>query len=561
MLMEAVEMTMRFAFLGRVSTEDQQDPTASRNWQLARAHALVDAHGEIIEEFFDIGQSRSVPWKRRPEAGRLLAAIKAGANFDAVVIGEPQRAFYGNQYGLTYPILQHYGIQLWVPEVGGPIDPESEAHDLIMSVFGGMSKGERSRIKIRVRSAMASQAQIEGRFLGGRPPYGYRLVDAGPHPNPAKAADGRRLRRLEPDPVAAPVVQRIFAEYLDGFGIFAIAQRLTTDGILSPAAADPTRNQHRTGIAWSKSAVRTILINPRYTGHQVWNKQRKQESLLDVDDVALGHSTRLAWNDKDRWVFSHEVAHTALVSKDVFDRVGERLRSRGPSSTGRAIVRVRHPYALRGRMRCEACSRRMQGTWNNGRAHYRCRFPNEYAIANKIDHPLAVYVREDALLPALDAWLAGVFDPSQVQRTLVDLADASGSDAGSRTDTEGHRVVADCDRKLARHRAALEAGVDPTLVARWSAEVQRERAAALARLETTASVARRQRLSPDEIGQMVARLGGMLKVLGRADVNDKAEVYRQLGVEIRYRHHDRTALVEARPSMYVVCVSEGGIEH
>ena len=190
MLTEAVEMTKRFAFLGRVSTEDQQDPTASRNWQLARAHALVDAHGEIVEEFFDIGQSRSVPWKRRPEAGRLLAAIKAGANFDAVVIGEPQRAFYGNQYGLTYPILQHYGIELWVPEVGGPIDPESEAHDLIMSVFGGMSKGERSRIKIRVRSAMASQAQIEGRFLGGRPPYGYRLVDVGPHPEPGEGGRG-----------------------------------------------------------------------------------------------------------------------------------------------------------------------------------------------------------------------------------------------------------------------------------------------------------------------------------------------------------------------------------
>jgi hypothetical protein len=38
-----------------------------------------------------------------------------------------------------------------IPEVGGPIDPDNEAHDLIMSVFGGVSKGERNRIKIRVR--------------------------------------------------------------------------------------------------------------------------------------------------------------------------------------------------------------------------------------------------------------------------------------------------------------------------------------------------------------------------------------------------------------------------
>jgi hypothetical protein len=36
-----------------------------------------------------------------------------------VVIGEPQRAFYGNQFGLTFPLFVHYGVQLWVPEVGG----------------------------------------------------------------------------------------------------------------------------------------------------------------------------------------------------------------------------------------------------------------------------------------------------------------------------------------------------------------------------------------------------------------------------------------------------------
>jgi hypothetical protein len=81
-------------------------------------------------------------------------------------------------------------VPLWVPEVGGPIDPDKEAHDLIMSVFDGVSKGERNRIRVRVHAAMATQAQIEGRYLGARPPYRYTLIDTGPHPNPAKAADG-----------------------------------------------------------------------------------------------------------------------------------------------------------------------------------------------------------------------------------------------------------------------------------------------------------------------------------------------------------------------------------
>jgi DNA invertase Pin-like site-specific DNA recombinase len=302
---------MDLAFWGRVSTEDNQDPQSSHGWQITRANTLVEPRGgRIVTEFFDIDKSRSIPPQRRPQAAALLAAL-AGPNrgFDAVVVGEPQRAFYGNQFGNTFPLFAHYGVPLWVPEVGGPIDPDNEAHDLIMSVFGGVSKGERNRIKIRVRTAMAAQAQLEGRYLGGRPPYGYQLRDAGPHPNPAKAADGKRLHALALDEPAAAVVGRIFAMFLAGHGIYAIAEHLTREGIPCPSAHDPARNRHRCGIAWNKYAVRTILANPRYTGRQVWNRQRKDEVLMDVNDVALGHTTKLRWNDADQWIFSDRVVH------------------------------------------------------------------------------------------------------------------------------------------------------------------------------------------------------------------------------------------------------------
>jgi hypothetical protein len=72
-----------------------------------------------------------------------------------------------------------------------------------MSLYGGMSKGERNRIKIRVRSAMAAQAATEGRFLGGRPPYGYRLVDLGAHPSPGRPppVSGRTAWKPTPAPL------------------------------------------------------------------------------------------------------------------------------------------------------------------------------------------------------------------------------------------------------------------------------------------------------------------------------------------------------------------------
>jgi site-specific DNA recombinase len=66
----------------------------------------------IVVEFFDIDKSRSIPPQRRPEASKLLAALAdPNRGFDAVVVGEPQRAFYGNQFANTYPLFGHYGVR------------------------------------------------------------------------------------------------------------------------------------------------------------------------------------------------------------------------------------------------------------------------------------------------------------------------------------------------------------------------------------------------------------------------------------------------------------------
>ncbi|MGO4420445.1 recombinase family protein, partial [Streptomyces sp. MCAF7] len=107
-------------FYGRVSTEDHQDPATSRAWQLLRAQALASGHGRIVAEFFDIGHSRTVPWARRPEAAALLAAMAdPHRGFDAVVIGSSERAFYGHQFATMAPLFEHYGVEVWVPELGG----------------------------------------------------------------------------------------------------------------------------------------------------------------------------------------------------------------------------------------------------------------------------------------------------------------------------------------------------------------------------------------------------------------------------------------------------------
>jgi DNA invertase Pin-like site-specific DNA recombinase len=108
------------------------------------------------------------------------------------------------------------------------------SHKMPMTVLGGMSESERQHVQARVRAAMNAQVVNEGRHLGGRAPYGYTAVDAGPHPNPRKAADGGRLRVPAIDEASAAVVRRIFAEYLDGNGDRAIANTLNRDGVPCP---------------------------------------------------------------------------------------------------------------------------------------------------------------------------------------------------------------------------------------------------------------------------------------------------------------------------------------
>jgi DNA invertase Pin-like site-specific DNA recombinase len=499
---------------------------------------------------FDIGLSRSLPWKRRPEALRLLDAIKnPGCDFDAVVIGEPQRAFYGSQFGMTFPVFVHYGVGLWVPEVGGAIDPGSDAHDLVMALYGGMSKGERNRIKIRVRSAMKAQTELEGRFLGGRPPYGYRLADAGPHPNPGKAAEGKRLHTLEPDPVTAPVVERIFTEYVAGRGMTSIARGLTQDGIPWPSAYDRARNPHRNTQVWEMTAVRAILHNPRYTGRQVWNRVRTDEVLIDVEDVALGHESRHRWNDPSEWVWSRTESHTPLISTDVYERAQRTIKARGTRSDGggKAPRHTARPYLFRGLITCGLCERKMVGNPNHGRLYYRCTASRDFVRQHRISHPAALYLREDSITEPIDRFLRDELTGATLTDNLRRVADAQYRAALAAHDETGEieglrQTIADADHKINRYRATLDAGGDPALIAGWITETTAIRKAAQARLGLTEAPP--QRMTSDQLNTIADAFNDLLRLLRAADPRDKAELYGRIGLRLTYQTEPETMIAE-----------------
>ncbi|MGD3107390.1 recombinase family protein [Streptomyces sp. YGL11-2] len=387
---------LRFAFYGRVSTEDHQDPATSRGWQLLRAQALTSGYGRITTEYFDIGRSRSTPWPRRPEAAALLAALADPArDFDAIVIGSSERAFHGNQFTVLAPLFDHYNIPVWIPELGGAADPQTAGHEELMVLLGILAKREVARARMRALTSMTVQARDQGRYLGGRPPYGYRLADAGPHPNRGLARRGVRTHRLVPDPTTGPIVTWIFTQRLASHSMARIARALNDAHIPCPSAVDPERNPHRSRTTWNATVVRAILANPRYTGRQVWNRQCTDHVLLDPTNTTLGTRDVRRWNTPENWSISTAPAHRALVSEADFVAV-QNIRTPRETATGRK-------YLLAGLLHCALCQRKMDSCWSHQRPAYRCRHGHTTATVSSSDRPRNAYVREDRILPHLPA--------------------------------------------------------------------------------------------------------------------------------------------------------------
>ena len=187
----AVQLGLRFGFYGRMSTSEFQDAVTSRAWQRSVSEELVEGFGGIVVEF-DEGCSRRWSWSDRPAASALLAAAEdPDRGFDAVVVGEYERAFYGDQFRQVVARLAAAGVQVWLPEAGR-VELDSPVHQALMVLLGAQAQREVVRARHRVLAAMRGQTRVQGRFLGGRPPYGYRLADAGPHPNAVHARWGRR---------------------------------------------------------------------------------------------------------------------------------------------------------------------------------------------------------------------------------------------------------------------------------------------------------------------------------------------------------------------------------
>jgi IS6 family transposase len=330
----------------------------------------------------------------------------------------------------------------------------------------------------------------------------------------------------------APVYPRVLDELIPS--ALHTVERYANHPVETDHGRPKARLRPMRGLKRHRSA-RTLAA-----GHAFVQNIRRGHYELATEAPAR-HRLRAAFDQ----LFSEQIVHPPIIDDETFRQGKELLTARAGVRGSHKPHKSSHDYALKGLLFCGVCGRRMQGHWANAAPYYRCRFPSEYALANRVAHPLNVTLRRDVLLGPLDGWLSSKFGRRHLGRTIDELSTATIQHQADPGNAEIDARIADCDRKLAQYRATLDAGADPATVARWITETEAERArhkrAATPRPAATS-------MSRDEMASIVSALADILAVLRDADPADKAEIYTQLGLRLTYQPSERLVRTEVQIS-------------
>jgi hypothetical protein len=135
----------------------------------------------------------------------------------------------------------------------GPIDLRGNPQDELL--FGILSEISSYDNKLRAeRSRMGKLNRVrQGGWLGGPPPFGYRLED----------------KRLVENPDESQWVKKIFGWYSKGKSPQSIKVEMDTNGV------EPRRKKS----SWSLGSINALLKNTHYIGHYTFTDKMTDETV------------------------------------------------------------------------------------------------------------------------------------------------------------------------------------------------------------------------------------------------------------------------------------------
>ena len=310
-----VKPSLPLAGYPRVSRKGDRDELRSPDFQVKRMQAFAKAEGlaiEFTEPEIDVSGSKP----RRAILDEIIRRVKAGELGGIVVakLDRLSRLSPKDRVLLFEEIESAGGVVLSASEQLDPSTPEGR---FAREVFLGIARMQWEKYREGFEEAKAGAIE-NGIPVNTRAAVGYRKRDG----------DGED-RRLEIDPVAAPVVHAVFERRAQGAGPAELGELLARAGVRTSQGS----------TTWSKQAIYGLLSNRVYLG-----------------ELSYGRDGRYVKTD----------AHEAIVDLALWTAAQHpngRLQRVGETSA----------WLLAGLVRCDACRYCMQGTTTSrGNRIYRC---------------------------------------------------------------------------------------------------------------------------------------------------------------------------------------------
>lgn len=225
----------------RVSTDLQAEEGYSLDAQKEKLLAYAGAQGWAVNaDHIYVDAGASAKNTNRPQYQAMIAAAHAGHIRRIVVTKLDRLSRNTSDFLQLVEDMERAGCALVILDLN--IDTGTPTGKLVATVLAGIAEWERKQINERVMSGKAQKAQ-EGGYNGSAARLGYDYDGAAFMPN-----------------AQAPIVERIFTDFVGGSSLSAIATRLKADGIATAKGGD-----------WHASTVRSVLMNGFYAGLTQWN--------------------------------------------------------------------------------------------------------------------------------------------------------------------------------------------------------------------------------------------------------------------------------------------------
>lgn len=201
----------------------------------------------------------------------------------------------------------------------------------------------------RKTKSQIRQAMRDGKYIGGRAPFGYRKS---PH---------NRYQLIVDEP-AAVIVKQIFEWAVEGKGVHAIVRLLNSKGVKSPGCYKYDQgifnNENLMGKGqWQARTVAWILSNEMYVGNLIQGKTK-------VAAYKRLHAS------PDEWIRIENV-HQAIISHELFEAVRQ-MHHNEKNGIKKKSSEAYPSNLFKGKIYCAHCGGRLDRKKSQQKYLYRC---------------------------------------------------------------------------------------------------------------------------------------------------------------------------------------------